>query len=95
MRVRELRQHHRQSTPLAINILSDGYDYLVQIELERGTEPLTDPSGRQLVFRNLGDAEQQLRSIGIHRATLRHQVAHDEGVGRADDPEQSRMPLYF
>lgn len=95
MRISELRRFQRLDTPLALHILSDGYDYLLQVEHEHGLETLTDTSGRQLVFLNLGDAQERLRSLGFHRATLSQQVPHDEGVGRVDPAEQGRMPLRF
>ncbi len=95
MQLNELRQRQRQSPPVAVDIFSDGYDYLVQVQLDNRAELLTDARGRQLIFHNLGDAEQQLRSAGIHRATLNHIAAHDETVGLDVSDEQSRMPLSF
>jgi len=95
MQLSELRQRQRQSSPLAIDILSDGYDYLVQVQLDNRAELLTDASGRQVVFHNLGDAEQQLRSVGIRRATLSHIATQDELVGLDEALAPSRMPLSF
>lgn len=95
---KQLRKAINKSINPAINIASDGYDYFVQILHEDKLSLLTDKHGKREMFRNLGEAQEILRELGIHQAVFSHALPHDETIDNVHMTQKSQechMPLWF
>lgn len=98
MLLQQFRALIAQSQQPKVLILSDGYGYLIQVQLQHSLQILSDDRGSVMQFRNLGDAEAALRQLGIRHASLQQIVPHDEMVSPGAsslEPATSHMPLRF
>lgn len=98
MNIKELKAISKSNQPLKVAIISDGYDYFMKIQHFHEASILTDSKGKKLIYKNLGDAENELRNIGIHQATLNQVVPHDETVSTGAFSlyqQESNMPITF
>jgi hypothetical protein len=98
MKLKELKTLSKTKQPLSVAIVSDGYDYCMKVQHFHEVSLLTDNKNNKLRFKNLGDAEDVLRRIGIHQATLNQVIPCDEFVSPGAlslRQQESQMPISF
>lgn len=100
MELKELAQLVKQQRHFEVRVIGHAGSRYYQLELEDAQGALHDVTqrGKPITFRALSDVYTALKRVGIRRAYLMHQVAHDEVIGREANyqtPLSSCIPLVF